>query len=58
LLKHALTMRKPVLLLNIGPTRADGLAAVEKIDMASGAIIQDIVKNVVYVLPHLYGIMR
>jgi NAD+-dependent protein deacetylase sirtuin 4 len=49
LLKHAVTMRKPVLLLNVGPTRADGLVGVEKIDMASGAIVRDIVKNVVCV---------
>jgi hypothetical protein len=37
------------MLLNVGPSRADGLPGVEKISMHSGAIIRDIVKAVLYV---------
>lgn len=49
LLKHALELKKPVMLLNVGPTRADGLSGIEKIDMSSGAIIRDVVKEVLCV---------
>jgi len=41
------------MLLNVGPSRADGLPGVEKIDMYSGAIIRDVVRAVVYVLSSL-----
>jgi len=46
LLKHALELKKPVMLLNIGPTRADGLPGVEKLDVPGGAIMRDVVKNI------------
>ncbi|EPT03010.1 hypothetical protein FOMPIDRAFT_1028993 [Fomitopsis schrenkii] len=46
LLRHALELHKPVLLLNLGPTRADGLQGVEKIEIASGAVMRDVVKAV------------
>ena len=46
LVKHALELKKPVLLLNVGPTRADGLLGVEKIEIASGAILRDVVRLV------------
>ncbi|TRM57923.1 DHS-like NAD/FAD-binding domain-containing protein, partial [Schizophyllum amplum] len=46
LVKHALEHKKPVLLLNVGPTRADGLPGVEKIEIASGAILRDVVRLV------------
>ncbi|KAI5824480.1 DHS-like NAD/FAD-binding domain-containing protein [Schizophyllum commune Tattone D] len=46
LVKHALELKKPVLLLNVGPTRADGLPGVEKIEIASGAILRDVVRLV------------
>ncbi|KAH9930335.1 DHS-like NAD/FAD-binding domain-containing protein [Fomitopsis serialis] len=46
LLRHAMDLHKPVLLLNLGPTRADGLAGVDKIDIASGAVMRDVVKSV------------
>ena len=46
LLRHALELRKPVLLLNLGPTRADGLQGVEKIEVSSGAVMRDVVKAV------------
>ncbi|KZT07293.1 DHS-like NAD/FAD-binding domain-containing protein [Laetiporus sulphureus 93-53] len=47
LLKHALDLRKPVLLLNLGPTRADALAhPIEKIEMSSGTVMADVAKAV------------
>lgn len=46
LLKHALELRKPVLMLNVGPTRADGLPGIEKIELASGGVLRDVVRTV------------
>ncbi|KAG5721365.1 hypothetical protein E4T56_gene12961 [Termitomyces sp. T112] len=46
LLKHALELKKPIMLLNVGPTRADGVAGVVKIDMASGTIMRDVARIV------------
>ncbi|KAG6861446.1 hypothetical protein C0995_016537 [Termitomyces sp. Mi166 len=46
LLKHALELKKPVMLLNVGPTRADGIAGVVKIDMASGIIMRDVAQTI------------
>ncbi|KAG6836766.1 hypothetical protein H0H93_003544 [Arthromyces matolae] len=46
LLKHALELKKPVMMLNAGPTRADGIQGVVKIDMTSGTIIRDVVRAV------------
>lgn len=46
LLKHALELQKPVLMLNIGPTRADGLPGMEKIEIASGIVMRDVVRQV------------
>ncbi|RDB23335.1 NAD-dependent protein deacylase SIR4 [Hypsizygus marmoreus] len=46
LLKHALELKKPVMMLNVGPSRADGSPGVEKIDMASGSIIRDVARAV------------
>ena len=46
LLKHALELNKPVLILNVGPSRADGYPGVEKIEMASGLIMKEVVKTV------------
>ena len=48
LLKHALELNKPVLILNIGPSRADGHPGIEKIDIASSLIMRDVVKAVMY----------
>ncbi|KAF9530471.1 DHS-like NAD/FAD-binding domain-containing protein [Crepidotus variabilis] len=47
LLKHALEQRKPVMLLNVGPTRADGLSGIEKIDVATGTILPTIARAVI-----------
>ncbi|KAF8906251.1 DHS-like NAD/FAD-binding domain-containing protein [Gymnopilus junonius] len=47
LVKHALELKKPVMLLNVGPTRADGLPGVEKIDVQTGAVMRDVAKSVI-----------
>ncbi|KAI0794471.1 DHS-like NAD/FAD-binding domain-containing protein [Fomes fomentarius] len=46
LVKHAVEKRKPVLLLNVGPTRADQLLGIETIDIPAGSVIRDVVKKV------------
>ena len=50
MLKRAVELGKPVLLLNVGPSRADSIEMVERIDMASGRIIRDVVKTVLCAL--------
>ena len=47
LLKHALELRKPVLYLNVGPTRADGLPGVDKLEIPTSAVMTDVVHTVV-----------
>ncbi|KAI0272493.1 DHS-like NAD/FAD-binding domain-containing protein [Gloeopeniophorella convolvens] len=47
LLKHALELRKPVLYLNVGPTRADGLPGVDKLEIPTGAVMREVVHAVV-----------
>ncbi|KAJ2934772.1 hypothetical protein H1R20_g2303, partial [Candolleomyces eurysporus] len=47
LVKHALDLKKPVILLNLGPTRADLLSNIEKINMASGTILVDVARLVI-----------
>ncbi|KXN87442.1 NAD-dependent protein deacetylase SIR4 [Leucoagaricus sp. SymC.cos] len=49
LLRHALDTHKPVMLLNVGPTRADNIPGVQKIDYPTGSVLGDIVKRVLYV---------
>ncbi|KAF5338369.1 hypothetical protein D9611_012484 [Ephemerocybe angulata] len=44
LVKHALELKKPAILLNVGPTRADLLPNLEKINMASGSVLIDVAK--------------
>lgn len=51
LVKHAIEKRKPVLVLNIGPTRAHELAGIEIIELPAGAILREVVKRVLYVHP-------
>ncbi|KAN0088384.1 DHS-like NAD/FAD-binding domain containing protein [Tylopilus felleus] len=46
LVKHALELKKPVLLLNVGPTRADGLVGVDKIEIATSRVMRDVVRAV------------
>jgi len=46
LLKHALELRKPVLYLNVGPTRADGMTGVEKLEIPTGEVMRDVAHKV------------
>ena len=45
LLKHALELRKPVMMLNIGPTRGDDLP-LEKIEVPAGLVMRDVARDV------------
>ncbi|KAG5638140.1 hypothetical protein H0H81_001659 [Sphagnurus paluster] len=47
LLKYALELKKPVMLLNVGPSRADASPDVIKIDMPSGTILRDVARTVI-----------
>lgn len=56
MVKHALELKKPVILLNVGPSRADALAGVEKIDMPSGSVMREAARAIMYVvLKHCVG---
>ncbi|KAG6811650.1 hypothetical protein H0H92_006465 [Tricholoma furcatifolium] len=46
LLKHAVELKKTVMMLNVGPSRADGVHGVTKIDMASGMIMREVARTV------------
>lgn len=48
LLKHALELKKPVMMLNVGPSRADGIAGIVKIDMPCGNVMTEVAKAVMY----------
>ncbi|KAG0709416.1 DHS-like NAD/FAD-binding domain-containing protein [Suillus ampliporus] len=45
LVKRALELRKPVMLLNVGPTRADELPGVEKLEISSSLVLRDVVRT-------------
>ncbi|TFK29682.1 DHS-like NAD/FAD-binding domain-containing protein [Coprinopsis marcescibilis] len=47
LVKRALEMKKPVMLLNVGPTRADSLAGIEKINMSTGTVLTETARALV-----------
>jgi len=47
LLKHALEIHKPALMLNVGPTRGDGIPGVEKLELESGLVLLDVVRLLV-----------
>ena len=51
LLTYAINLKKPVLLLNVGPTRADGLPGLVKLGVRSGAILGDVTRTVMYRFP-------
>ncbi|KAH8833132.1 DHS-like NAD/FAD-binding domain-containing protein [Flagelloscypha sp. PMI_526] len=46
LLKHALSLRKPILLLNLGPSRGDNTKGVQRVDINAGLIMRDVVRRV------------
>lgn len=39
-------LHKPILMLNIGPTRADDIPGIEKIELPSGAVLRAAVSAV------------
>lgn len=45
-MKHAVEQSKPVLVLNLGPTRADGLAGTEKMEISTGEVLVDTVRAI------------
>lgn len=51
LVKRALEQHKPVMLLNVGPTRADDISEVEKVEIPTGTILRQVVAAVLYVSP-------
>ncbi|KIJ55484.1 hypothetical protein M422DRAFT_151590 [Sphaerobolus stellatus SS14] len=44
LVKHAIETHKPVLLLNVGPTRADNLEVIDKIELPSSDVLRGATK--------------
>lgn len=45
LIKQALEAQKPVLMLSIGPSRADNLPGVEKIEMKAGTVLEGVLER-------------
>lgn len=46
-----------MLLLNVGPTRADGLPGLVKLGVRSGAILGDVTRAVMYRFKNLYHVI-
>ncbi|KAI5995551.1 DHS-like NAD/FAD-binding domain-containing protein [Pisolithus albus] len=46
LVQRAVKLGKPVLLLNVGPTRGDGLPGVEKIEIPAANVMWDVVRTI------------
>jgi len=44
LVRHAVELEKPVILLNVGPTRADPLQGVEKMELPAGKVLKDVAR--------------
>ena len=57
LLTYAIKLKKPVLLLNVGPTRADGLPGLVKLGVRSGAVLGDVTRAVMYRFKKLYHVI-
>ena len=54
---YAVELKKPALLLNVGPTRADGLPGLVKLGVRSGAILGDVTRAVMYRFKNLYIVL-
>lgn len=50
IVKHALELKKPVFVLNTGPTRADDLLGIEKVDGMSGSVLPEVVRALLCVV--------
>jgi hypothetical protein len=46
IVKHAIELNKPVFVLNMGPTRADGLPGIQKVDGLSGSVLSEVVRTI------------
>ncbi|KDQ19692.1 hypothetical protein BOTBODRAFT_28251 [Botryobasidium botryosum FD-172 SS1] len=46
LVKRAHELNKPIMVLNVGPTRADELSGVEKFEWTSGEVLQEVCKTI------------
>lgn len=46
MVQHAVKLGKPVLLLNVGPTRGDGLPGVEKIEIPASYVMRGVVRTI------------
>lgn len=46
IVKHACELKKPVFILNTGPTRADKLPGVEKVDELSGSVLPEVLRTI------------
>ena len=57
LLTYAIKLKKPVLLLNVGPTRADGLPGLVKLGVRSGAVLGDVTRAVMYRFKILFHVI-
>lgn len=44
------------MLLNVGPTRADNVTGVQKIEHPTGSVLPDVVKSVLYVILLLFSL--
>lgn len=53
LAKYALELKRPVAMLNVGPTRADDLLGVTKIELPTGLVMRDVAKAVMYVIIYM-----
>lgn len=47
LIKQAVEAQKPVLMVSLGPSRADALSGVEKIEMTSGPVLEQVLNKVI-----------
>lgn len=47
LIKQAVEAQKPVLMVSLGPSRADALSGVEKIEMTSGPVLEQVLNRVI-----------
>ncbi|KDQ19698.1 hypothetical protein BOTBODRAFT_170749 [Botryobasidium botryosum FD-172 SS1] len=46
LVKRAHELNKPIMVLNVGPTRADELSGVEKFEWTSGEVLEEVCKTI------------
>lgn len=46
IVKHAVELNKPVFILNMGPTRADELPGIQKVDGLSGGVLPEVARTI------------